>query len=141
MSKGLMDYVQEAMAQIEKVDVSEAKNLVAKGYKILDVREPGEYLLSAIPGAINIPRGVLEPAADLNYPGANPMLRDAREDHWLVVCKSGGRAALATQTLKEMGFQNVVNMVGGMDAWEQAGGETEVPSGEHSTVVLKVPCL
>ncbi|BBP44758.1 rhodanese-like domain-containing protein [Thiosulfatimonas sediminis] len=141
MSKGLMDYVQAAMAEINKVDVEGAKGLVAEGYKVLDVREPGEYLMDAIPGALNVPRGVLEPAADLNYPGANPALRDGREDNWLVVCKSGGRAALATQTLQEMGFANVVNMVGGMDAWIQAGGATEVPSDENSTVVLKEPCL
>lgn len=141
MSKGLMDYVQEAMAEIDKTDVENAKQLITEGYKILDVREPGEYLTAAIPGAINIPRGVLEPAADLNYPGANPALRDAREASWLVVCKSGGRAALATKTLQDMGFSKVVNMVGGMDAWTEAGGATEVPSGENSTVVLKEPCL
>lgn len=141
MSKGLMDFVQDAMASIEKVDVNEAKDLIAEGYKILDVREPGEYLTAAIPGAINIPRGVLEPAADLDYPGANPILRDGRDDQWLVVCKSGGRAAMATQTLQQMGFNKVVNMVGGMDAWIQSNGATEVPSGENSTVVLKVPCI
>lgn len=141
MSKGLMDYVQAAMANIETVDVTGAKQMIAQGYKILDVREPGEYLSAAIPGAINIPRGVLEPAADLNYPGANPVLRDAREDNWLIVCKSGGRAALAAQTLQEMGFKKVVNMVGGMDAWSQENGEIEVPTGENSTVVLKVPCV
>lgn len=140
MSKGLMDYVQSAMAEIEKCDVEQAKTKVAEGYKVLDVREPGEYLVAAIPGAINIPRGVLEPAADLNYPGANPVLRDARDDKWLVVCKSGGRAALATKTLQEMGFTHVVNMIGGMDSWVEAGGATEVPSGENSTVVLKHPC-
>jgi len=141
MSKGLMDYVQAAMAEIEVVDVEQAKQLIAEGYKVLDVREPGEYLAAAIPGALNVPRGVLEPAADLNYPGANPALRDARADNWLVVCKSGGRAALATKTLQEMGFSKVVNMVGGMDAYAEAGGETEVPSGENSTVVLKQPCM
>lgn len=141
MSKGLMDYVQAAMAEIEKCDVEQAKTLISQGYKILDVREPGEYLTAAIPNAINIPRGVLEPAADLNYPGANPALRDARDENWLVVCKSGGRAALATKTLQEMGFKHVVNMVGGMDAWTEAKGETEVPSGVNSTVVLKVPCV
>jgi len=141
MSKGLMDFVQEAMANIEKVDVTEAKKLIAEGYKVLDVREPGEYLSAAIPGAMNVPRGVLEPAADLDYPGANPVLKEGRDDAWLVVCKSGGRAAMATYTMQQMGFNKVVNMVGGMDAWVQAEGAVEVPSDENSTVVLKVPCV
>jgi rhodanese-related sulfurtransferase len=141
MSKGLMDYVQAAMACIKTCDVESAKQLIADGYQVLDVREPGEYLSGAIPNALNVPRGVIEPAADLNYPGANPQLRDARAQNWLIVCKSGGRAALATQTLQEMGFENVVNMIGGMDAYIASGGETEVPSGENSTVVLKEPCV
>ncbi|MDX1796435.1 MAG: rhodanese-like domain-containing protein, partial [Hydrogenovibrio sp.] len=84
--------------------------------------------------------GVLEPAADLAYPGANPALRDARDEAWLVVCKSGGRAALATQTLNEMGFTNATNLVGGMDAWQTAGYPMTVPSDENMTVVLKEPC-
>ncbi|WP_319380483.1 rhodanese-like domain-containing protein [Thiomicrorhabdus sp.] len=141
MSKTLMEYILAAKERIKEVDLDEAQQLMADGYRILDVREPGEYLAAAIPGAINIPRGVLEPAADLEYAGANPALRDHREDPWVVVCKSGGRAALATDTLQQMGFGNVINMLGGMDAWQAAGKETEIPSTENSTVVLKEPCV
>ncbi|MBF6058965.1 MULTISPECIES: rhodanese-like domain-containing protein [Thiomicrorhabdus] len=141
MSKTMMEYILEAKGRINEVDLDKAQELMQSGYRILDVREPGEYLAAAIPGAINIPRGVLEPAADLEYAGANPALRDHREDPWVVVCKSGGRAALATDILQQMGFSKVVNMVGGMDAWLAAGKETEMPSTENSTVVLKEPCV
>lgn len=138
--KSLMDYIEAAKQMIQEVSQEDGRVLVEQGVKVLDVREPGEYLAGAIEGAINVPRGVLEPAADLNYPGANPALRDHRDDAWLVVCKSGGRAALATQVLSEMGFKNVTNLVGGMDGWQLAGFPMIIPSDDNMTVMLKEPC-
>lgn len=138
--KGLLDYIEAAKALIEEVSLEEGRERIAQGVKVLDVREPGEFLSGAIEGAMNVPRGVLEPAADLAYEGANPALRDYRDDAWLVVCKSGGRAALATQTLNEMGFSHVINLIGGMDAWQAAGYPMVIPSDESMTVTLKVPC-
>ncbi|WP_373020122.1 rhodanese-like domain-containing protein [Thiomicrorhabdus sp.] len=138
--KSLMDYIEAAKKEIQEVSQEEGRELVEKGVKVLDVREPGEFLSGAIEGAINVPRGVLEPAADLNYPGANPALRDHRDDAWLVVCKSGGRAALATQTLKEMGFGKVINLIGGMDGWQSQGFPMVAPSDESMAIMLKEPC-
>ena len=138
--KSLLDYIEAAKQVIREVSHEDGRALVEQGVKVLDVREPGEYLAGAIEGAVNVPRGVLEPAADMDYAGANPTLRDHRDDAWLVVCKSGGRAALATQVLSEMGFKNVTNLVGGMDAWQSAGFPMVIPSDDNMTVVLKEPC-
>lgn len=125
--KTLKDYIAEAKGQIEEVTLQQANELLASGIKVLDVREPNEFLTGALPGAINIPRGLLEPAADLTFSGAKPELRDHRHDAWLVVCKSGERAALATQTLQEMGFTQVKNLLGGTDAWQAADLPITVP--------------
>lgn len=138
--KSLMDYIEDAKKDIKEVSHEEGRAMVEQGIKVLDVREPGEFLTGAIEGAINVPRGVLEPAADLNYPGANPALRDARDDAWLVVCLSGGRAALATKTLNEMGFSNVTNLIGGMGAWKEAGYPVVAPSDDNMNIMLKEPC-
>lgn len=138
--KSLMDYIQDATKEIKEVTEEEGHALIEKGIKVLDVREPGEFLTGAIKGAINVPRGVLEPAADLDYSGANPALRDARDEPWLVVCFSGGRAALATKTLNEMGFTHVTNLIGGMEAWKAAGYPMIVPSDENMNIMLKEPC-
>lgn len=138
--KSLTDYIEAAKLEIKEVSQEEGRDLIAKGVKVLDVREPGEYLSGAIEGALNVPRGVLEPAADLEYAGANPALRDCRDDRWLVVCKSGGRAALATKIMQEMGFKNVTNLLGGMDDWQAAGLPMVVPSDSDITVTLKEPC-
>ena len=124
---GLIDFVQDAKSRIKEVDVDTAEKLIAEGYKVLDVREPSEHDNLAIKGSVNVPRGVLEPAADLQYPGANPDLRDHRDTQWLVLCATGGRAAMATDTLQKMGFKDVSNILGGMKAWVDAGKPTVTP--------------
>lgn len=138
--KSLMDYIESAKLVIDEVSPEEGLSLVEQGIKVLDVREPGEFLSGTIEGALNVPRGVLEPAADLEYAGANIALRDHRDDAWLVVCRSGGRAALATQVLSEMGFTKVSNLLGGMEAWQSSGYPVFKPSDEGMVVTLKEPC-
>ncbi len=66
---------------------------------IVDVREPEEVAASAIDDAINIPRGVLEMKIGEVVPQHDRPL--------LVCCASGGRAALASRTLQEMGYTDV----------------------------------
>lgn len=117
--KTLKDFVMEAKSQIEEIAVTEVETLMAEGYQVLDVREPGEFAAVAIAGAINVPRGVLEPAADLVMKGREE-LQD-RDKKWLLFCASSGRSAMATVVLKQMGFQNVKNINGGLEAWEEAG--------------------
>jgi len=122
-NKTLDDFLNDAKSRITEIDIDDAEKLINQGYKVLDVREPNEHEAGHIEGSLNIPRGVLEPAADLTFEGANPYLRDGRDSQWLVLCATGGRAALATDTLQQMGFKNVVNLAGGMNAWESAGKE------------------
>ncbi len=120
-NKTFNEFLNDAKSRITEIDIEGADKLISQGYNVLDIREPHEHEASHIEGSINIPRGVLEPAADLTFEGANPDLRDARDSQWLVVCATGGRAALATDTLQQMGFKNMVNLAGGMNAWESAG--------------------
>jgi rhodanese-related sulfurtransferase len=117
MAKTLMDFVKEAKSKITEVDVATAKNLIAEGYRVLDVREPGEVAQGCIEGSINVPRGVLEPAADLANKEGNKELQNGRDDKWLVVCRTSGRSAMACDVLQQMGFTNVKNIAGGMTAW------------------------
>lgn len=75
--------------------------------KMLDVREPEEWAAGHIKGAKHIPLGqVLERLREL----------DADEE-LIVICRSGNRSGLACELLEEKGF-NVVNMTGGLMAWE-----------------------
>ena len=111
--------VAAAKAVVPEVTVAQAKANIDKGaYKvILDVREPKEFRKGHIPGAMNIPRGLLEFKVTAKIPDkATPVL---------VYCKTGGRGALAGQVLKKMGYKNVTNMDGGWLAWEKAGYPVE----------------
>lgn len=108
------DMVKEAKASVCEISVSEAKDLLDKGgYVFLDCREPKEFKMGHIPGAVNIPRGLIEFKIAKQVPDKNEPL--------VLYCKSGGRGCLATCTLCRMGYKNVKNMDGGWLAWEKAG--------------------
>ena len=117
--KTLMDFVKQAKSQIEEIDVLAVDALLNEGYQVLDVREPAEFISGTIEGALNIPRGILEPAADLQYAGRREELAD-RNKKWLLFCASSGRSAMAAVVLQDMGFKNIKNINGGIAAWKAA---------------------
>lgn len=88
------------------------------GALILDVREPAEFAAGHVPGAVNIPRGVLEFKiyGQLGFPKKVDTNRKI-----YVQCASGGRATLATASLKKIGFKNPIAVVVNMADWAKAG--------------------
>ncbi|KKB38064.1 rhodanese-like domain-containing protein [Bacillus thermotolerans] len=82
-----------------------------KDLNIIDVRETDEVAAGKIPGAENIPLGLLE----FRMHELDP------SKEYVMVCRSGGRSGRAVQFLESRGFQ-VINMSGGMLSWE---GKTE----------------
>jgi len=104
------------MSQIRTVVVSD----VANDAVILDVREPDEWAAGHAPGAIHIPLGDL-PAriGELSGVGAGSMA---------VACRGGGRSSRAVAWLTEQGY-DVVNLEGGMKAWQTAGKPMVADSG------------
>jgi sulfur-carrier protein adenylyltransferase/sulfurtransferase len=80
-----------------------------KRFTLVDVREPSEFEINKIPGARLIPLGTItENASKLDS-----------TDEIVVHCHFGGRSAKAMKMLQELGFKNVKNLVGGIDAWSQ----------------------
>ncbi len=75
--------------------------------RLLDVREPHELQISALPGAVNIPLGTL--AARLSE-------LDSAQD-MVVFCKTGSRSTRALELLASAGFKKVKNLKGGINAW------------------------
>lgn len=124
--KTLADFVKEAKTQISEIGVSEVISYLNEGYRILDVREPAEFISGTIDGALNIPRGVLEAFSDRKYPGRREELM-GRERKWLLLCATSGRSAMATVVMQKMGFKNVKNIDGGMAAWKAAEMQTVIP--------------
>jgi rhodanese-related sulfurtransferase len=114
----------EAEAAVPRITPEEAKGLVGRpDVLFLDVREPPEVATSGkVPGALAIPRGLVEFRAD-----PESALHDAAFDRAKTViayCASGGRSALVGKTLKDMGYANVRNL-GGFKGWLEAGGDVE----------------
>ena len=127
MAKSLTDLVSAARGRIPEVDVvALGDEMAATGVLLVDVREPDEYRLGRLPGAVLIPRGIIEPAADLQFPMRHPELSQARRRRVVLYCGSGGRSALACDVLQEMGFENVASLAGGFAAWKEAELEIEV---------------
>jgi len=109
------DLVAAAKQQITEIDVAKAKQLLAEGHIVLvDTREESEYAAGHIDGALLLPRGVLEFKI-----GATPELADKGKSV-LIYCRTGGRSALAAQTLQQLGYTHVLSMAGGFEAWKNA---------------------
>lgn len=122
--KTVQSMLTEADAAVPRISPDEAKGLVGRADVLfLDVREPGEVATSGkVPGALAVPRGLVEFRADPTSP-----MHDAAFDRAKTIvayCASGGRSALVGKVLKDMGYDNVRNL-GGFKGWLDAGGEVE----------------
>ena len=122
--KTVQSMLADADAVVPRISPEEAKGMVGRNDVLfLDVREPPEVAASGkVPGAVAVPRGLVEFRADPASP-----LHDAAFDRGKTViayCASGGRSALVGKTLKDMGYGNVRNL-GGFKAWVDAGGPVE----------------
>jgi len=99
---------------IRDVSVHKAADLLGAGNEaaapmLIDVREVWEYRLGHAPGAVNIPLSVFR-ARYAEIP------KDI-----LLICHIGQRSFAAAQFLRELGYTRLLNVEGGMDAWEAAG--------------------
>jgi rhodanese-related sulfurtransferase len=108
------EMVAAANKVITTVTIAQAKQeLSNKGVVFIDVREAEEVAKGRTPGAVTIPRGLLEFQIGNQVPDKATRI--------VVYCQVGGRGALATETLKRMGYTNAVNMGGGWGEWLKAG--------------------
>jgi rhodanese-related sulfurtransferase len=114
------DLVIEAKAQIKEVSTIEGQALLGKRI-IIDVREYDEYVAGHLPGAINIPRGVLEFKIGTVPECAN------KDGAYLLYCRTSGRAALSAVQLQKIGYGDIVSMAGGFEFWANEGRPTEKP--------------
>jgi len=122
MPKSLKDFVADAKSRIREISAVDAADAIQKNPAtlVVDVREPAEWAEGHIPGALLVPRGVLEAKADLEYPNREPRLAD-RSQPIIVHCASAARSAMAADVLQQMGFTNVRSLAGGIVAWKEKG--------------------
>ncbi len=114
--KTAADLINEARGRIKEVDAQHALKEHGSNTVFVDCREPNEYNLGRVPGAVFIPRGRLEQDIEARVP---------RDSQVIIYCASGNRSALAADTLQVMGYNNVASLAGGFRAWVMSGGEVE----------------
>ena len=112
------EILQKANDVVPKIDPKDAKVMLDEGALIIDIRELEEVSLSGkVEKAFHIPRGLLEFQTKLVNP--NGLENFTPENTIILYCASGGRAALAGKSLKDMGFDKVYNL-GGLKDWADA---------------------
>jgi rhodanese-related sulfurtransferase len=95
----------------KRVSVDQARELIAKGIQVIDVRTPAEYAQGHIPEAKLVPLdSILARPHDL-----------LKGDDILFVCQVGQRSALAAEMAAAVGFKQLYNLDGGTEAWLKAG--------------------
>src|SRR5579871_579841 len=105
--------VDEARKEIQEITVDDLKRMQKAGedFALVDVREREESSRGAIPGAVAIPRGILELNIDQVTSDKNRKI--------ICYCGGGSRSALAAQSLKKMGFRQALSLIGGYRAWSE----------------------
>ncbi|WP_374321145.1 rhodanese-like domain-containing protein [Pseudoxanthomonas kaohsiungensis] len=117
MPVDINELVAAARSRIREVEPGDC---LAGEALVVDVREPAEFAQGHLPGAVNLPRGVLEfqirahPAIAGRTTGSSAL-------PLLLYCLTGGRSALAADSLGQLGFEDVRSLAGGLQAWRNAG--------------------
>ncbi|HRB30916.1 MAG TPA: rhodanese-like domain-containing protein [Ferruginibacter sp.] len=123
VNKSATDLVKEAKQGIENLSADQVnEELQNSNVTLIDIRESEELKQNGrIAGAVHAPRGMLEFYADASLPYHKPEFD--KNKRIILHCASGGRSALAVTTLKQMGFENVAHLDGGIKAWKESGRE------------------
>lgn len=124
--KAAAEMVAEAKGRVENLTPEQVTAELDAGGEVtlVDIREDDERVQNgAIRGAVRAPRGMLEFWAD-------PTSAYHREEfdpdrRTILYCASGGRSALAADTLQGMGYGNVAHLDGGITGWKEGGNPVE----------------
>ncbi len=107
--------VEQAKRKIREYTVGEVKTKMDRGepFHLIDVREDREFADDHVTVARHLGRGILERDIETEVPD--------KQAEIILYCGGGYRSALAADSLRQMGYVNVVSMDGGMRAWREAG--------------------
>jgi rhodanese-related sulfurtransferase len=107
----------EAKSRIREIAATDVFAEVAKGARLIDVREAEEWQKEHIAGAQHLSRGIIETEIEEQIPATDTPI--------ICYCGGGGRSALVADNLQKMGYTNVKSLAGGFRAWKEAALPTE----------------
>lgn len=113
--------VNEAKKEIQEIGPDELARMQRSGENVtvIDVREREDAAKDTIPGAVNVPRGILEHDID--------KVTTDKDRKMVLFCGGGSRSALAAASLKKMGFNNVISLAGGFRGWKDSQNKKPQP--------------
>ena len=122
------DLVARAKATIKECSVTDVHECLGADTIFIDIRELAVFRRGHIPGAVHVPRGLLEfemhnLVASCRTDSSHP----PDEQPIVLYCGTGGRSALAAITAQELGYKNVRSMAGGIVAWAEAKLPVDFP--------------
>lgn len=117
-SAGFLRIVEAAKRSVKEISVDDAlRRTRDSGATLIDVREESEWAAGHARGAIHLSKGLIERDIEKTVPDRNAEI--------ILYCGGGFRSALATRSLQEMGYTNVLSLAGGWRAWEGGGAPVE----------------
>lgn len=114
------DYLHAAQQSIKTINLDEFRSVVDNPQQemIVDVRQESEFASGYVPGAINLPRGLLEFKIwqHVGFPDRTDLNKKI-----YIYCSAGARCSLAAKTLQDLGFTDVTAVLMKLSEWEAAG--------------------
>jgi rhodanese-related sulfurtransferase len=115
------DLLEEARSGLERLSPADAHAAVQAGAVLVDIRDQAQAALDgAIPGAVGVPRNVLEWRCAPDSAWRDERLSDPAR-LVIVICDEGYQSSLAAATLKRLGLTRATDVDGGFQAWRAAG--------------------
>lgn len=116
---GFLKVVEAAKQRVRECTVSDVKAKLdrAEPFHFVDVREDSEYEQDHAAGAIHLGKGVIERDIETVIPN--------KQEPIVLYCGGGYRSVLAADSIRQMGYTDVISMDGGIKAWREAGFPTE----------------
>ncbi len=113
------DILQQVKAEIDEISAAETRERLASPQPpvLVDVREQDEWDEGYVPGAVHVPRGMLESRIEGLLPD--------RSREIVVYCAGGSRSAFAAKSLGELGYEHVTSLIGGFTDWKRNGFQIE----------------
>jgi len=122
------ELVGRVKATIRECSVMDLQACLSSETLVIDIREPAEYQRGHIPGAVHLPRGLLEfEIHGLVQRMMSNQVSGPEDQPIVLYCGTGGRSALAAETMATLGYRNVRSLSGGLVAWTQARLPVDVP--------------
>ena len=120
MRKTIDEILDDAAVQLGRLSPIEAWAEMRAGAVLVDTRSPDQRQAQGyVPGAVHHPLSTILWRLDPDYPTSNEKIPlDARV---ILICREGFSSVLVAAQLYELGFEDATDVIGGVDAWKEAG--------------------